>query len=557
MMNSRFRLISIIALLFCALCYAHNPDGGVSQYGEYSHEWHNAMQFLNERGIYPHNLESGFILESLIAFTDKQACVYAVVAKEDYEKYLDNPVVVWGNGEMIWKGSFSLDNYLLYYYDDLLQSFKNKGIIYSAASVTVLNDRKANEPLLGDIKLGQEAPYNKEFPILESDGMKEFCIVGCGPVALAQVLTYHHSKTPPSGTASFTTIDGSVQRVDLSRYAFSWNGDLDEMASLMLCSAASINATVSIDLSSSAMANVKPALLNNWHYSPKCTYIQKSGDLDMLSSIQSEIDEGRPVILADTTHMFVCDGYYKDYIHLNPGWEGYGNGYYRAFVSESGDSNLLPFNELLIGIQPMEESDKQHLDLRLEHAGQLAQMLTPQQRDQVTSLRVSGYLNGNDLAVIRQMAGAGKDHGSLMELDLSDATIVNGGCYVTRNAGNMVVSGYFYDKRQKVKYSYNMSNLKPGQWKKMQEMGLTNKPARVIKAAGNGKYTVSWYAIDSTIGQYMFDGCDNLCSIVLPRNTKEVKENAFFGCWSLIQVKGLPQNTSRKAFNSTKIRELR
>ena len=55
-------------------------------------------------------------------------------------------------------------------------------------------------------------------------------------------------------------------------------------------------------------------------------------------------------------------------------------------------------------------------------AGTLGNQISAAERASLTSLKVSGPLNGNDIKVIREMGKA-----KLAELDLSDATIVKGG----------------------------------------------------------------------------------------------------------------------------------
>ena len=61
----------------------------------------------------------------------------------------------------------------------------------------------------------------------------------------------------------------------------------------------------------------------------------------------------------------------------------------------------------------------------LDAPGTLASKLPQGERAAVTSLKVSGPLNGSDVLVLREMAKA-----HLAEIDMSDASIVEGGsCY--------------------------------------------------------------------------------------------------------------------------------
>ena len=79
------------------------------------------------------------------------------------------------------------------------------------------------------------------------------------------------------------------------------------------------------------------------------------------------------------------------------------------------------------------------LEVTLSAAGTLKEYITPEQQETVTSLKVNGDINGDDLRIIRHMIGARVtnpneytvevDSGACSYLDLSDARIVKGGCY--------------------------------------------------------------------------------------------------------------------------------
>lgn len=83
------------------------------------------------------------------------------------------------------------------------------------------------------------------------------------------------------------------------------------------------------------------------------------------------------------------------------------------------------------------------LEVTLPAAGTLKDYITPEQQEVVTELKVTGDINGDDLRIIRHMIGAQVtmnihvyggifnevDSGACRVLDLSDANIVEGGCY--------------------------------------------------------------------------------------------------------------------------------
>ena len=105
----------------------------------------------------------------------------------------------------------------------------------------------------------------------------------------------------------------------------------------------------------------------------------------------------------------------------------------------------------------------------------------------ITSLKVVGPINGDDIYYLRKMLGASSfsqaDRGKLTTLDLSKATIVEGGEWY---------------------YEYSSSG--------------------------------HCYTSDNVIGNCMFDGCTNLKNIVLPDGVTSIGEWAFSGCSSLTSI---------------------
>ena len=106
----------------------------------------------------------------------------------------------------------------------------------------------------------------------------------------------------------------------------------------------------------------------------------------------------------------------------------------------------------------------------------------------ITSLKVVGPINGDDVYYLRKMLGGNNfseaDRGKLTTLDLSEATIVEGGEW------------YYYDEY----------------------------------------YTPHYYTSNNTIGEYMFNNCANLKNIILPDSVTEISGYAFAECSSLTSV---------------------
>ena len=149
----------------------------------------------------------------------------------------------------------------------------------------------------------------------------------------------------------------------------------------------------------------------------------------------------------------------------------------------------------------------------LTKAGELSTHITTAEKYKLTSLTVSGPINGTDVLFLREMAGRDVDgmstDGQLTTLDLSDANIIAGG------------ANYYKVKR-----------------------GLSTK----------------YYnnAEDDVVGFYMFANCGNLTSVKLPKTAKKIELYAFNNCKALKECM-LPEQLTEVgsyAFTSTALTEI-
>ena len=117
----------------------------------------------------------------------------------------------------------------------------------------------------------------------------------------------------------------------------------------------------------------------------------------------------------------------------------------------------------------------------LKEAGTMKKLLGEDYLN-ITSLKVVGPINGDDVYYLRKMLGgsdfSSADWGKLATLDLSEATIVEGG-------------EWYFDR---------------------------------------------YYTSNDVIGKYMFYECVNLRNIVLPEGVTSIGENAFIRCKALISI---------------------
>lgn len=79
------------------------------------------------------------------------------------------------------------------------------------------------EPLLGEIRWSQEAPYNGKCPTIAGDR----CVTGCGATALAMLLKYYEYPTTGHGQVSYTSSNKIKISYDFEKAVFRYKKMLD------------------------------------------------------------------------------------------------------------------------------------------------------------------------------------------------------------------------------------------------------------------------------------------------------------------------------------------
>ena len=169
--------------------------------------------------------------------------------------------------------------------------------------------------------------------------------------------------------------------------------------------------------------------------------------------------------------------------------------------------------------------------LKLDEAGTLPNMISYDQKNLITNMKIVGKINGTDLKFIREMAGrdvnGGKTDGKLSILDLSEAKIVAGGDAYVRFSEN-----------------YYTSNDKLGDYAFSGCSGLTSLtlPSSVT-SIGRGAFHGCWKLTSLTIpsgvtsiGYSAFRGCSGLTSLTIPSGVTSIGNYAFYGCSGLTSL---------------------
>lgn len=200
----------------------------------------------------------------------------------------------------------------------------------------------------------QAEPYNVLCP---DDSLGKKSVTGCVATAMSIVMKYH--RWPENGTGSheykYKYGNDSIYRSESFDVTYEWDKMPDTysivenvpqwsaeeaLAVSTLMYHCGIASEMQYDSKSSGAYtyNVIRALIENFGYdnSTYLAYRNLYPTEIWNQMIRTEIDENRPVLYSGATidnsgHLFVIDGYAysEDYFHVNWGWSGYSNGYYR------------------------------------------------------------------------------------------------------------------------------------------------------------------------------------------------------------------------------------
>ena len=228
----------------------------------------------------------------------------------------------------------------------------------------------------------QDRPYNSLLPEFTYGGQHIRCSTGCVATAMAQILKYWSVAKPTTDIPSYTTQQLGVTMAALPATTFNYDlmedtysmqatgASADEVARLMLyCGqAAQMNyyQTSVAETSGEYLAKYFGFNSNYMDVRRDAYSCQAWDDL-----IYGELQAGRPVIYSgakytNSGHSFVVDGYRDGLYHVNWGWGGLYDGYYKLSeanpdgsdgIGAGAGSGGYTFRQIaVIGIQPEQSS---------------------------------------------------------------------------------------------------------------------------------------------------------------------------------------------------------
>lgn len=182
-------------------------------------------------------------------------------------------------------------------------------------------------------------------------------------------------------------------------------------------------------------------------------------------------------------------------------------------------------------------------------AGTLPSLIGEDQKNTITSLKITGSLNGTDILFLREMAGNDYNNyttdGKLTALDLSGATIVSGGdnyyngtnCCTEDN----IIGPYMF-------YGCKLSTLKlPNSITEIKNYAINYMRYLTSLDFGTGVRVLGSYSVANndkleqltipnnvtTLGANVFNGNNKLKSIILSDNITVIPDHAFTNCYLL------------------------
>lgn len=167
----------------------------------------------------------------------------------------------------------------------------------------------------------------------------------------------------------------------------------------------------------------------------------------------------------------------------------------------------------------------QQVEVTLTEAGTLWEMIPSDiKRYEITSLKVSGPINGTDIESLRKMAGktpyGNNTSGKLADLDLTDANVVKGGDYYYAD-----FACYYTDDNVLGDYTFTGCILK--------SIKLPSSVTSIGKHAFCDCASLTSVIIPNSvinIGNSAFNSCTSLTSLTIPNSVTKIGDDAFHTC---------------------------
>lgn len=302
---------------------------------------------VQQFGVTPYADENGV---SYYAFNDAGGKGFVLISGDDCV----NPVLGYSH-----TGSFDKDNLppalrgWLEAVSAGIQHMRQQGggIARTAESTISLHDQTDDEPEIVVAPLlktewGQNKPFNLMTPSIDG----EQTLAGCVATAMTQVMNYYKWPEAGQGSVHYETpdYDEKMMDIDFTQSVYDWGNMSDtydgtesdqthDMAVALLTRdvGAALHMMYGIESSESYGFDVNNVFVKHFNYKAESYCMSDYSAVEWVKLVESFLDESDPLTFSgadwiqDAGHSYVVDGYdSNDYLHVNWGWYGYGDGYY-------------------------------------------------------------------------------------------------------------------------------------------------------------------------------------------------------------------------------------
>ena len=227
--------------------------------------------------------------------------------------------------------------WLLSYYQHVIDSVgKRTSNVNGPIKRAPVQEKNAISPLV-NTQWGQDAPFNNF--CLELDGQK--CVTGCVATAVAQVLNYYQwPKGQINTIEAYTTETSSINMPPLESTSFEWNNMTDaDVARLMQYCGQAFKMDYGINSSGADFNSLyRKVFIDLLGYSNSFSILNRDllyYDDELWENILYKELENNRIVLYEgiswnaPSHVWIVDGYKDGFFHMNWGWAGYCDGYYK------------------------------------------------------------------------------------------------------------------------------------------------------------------------------------------------------------------------------------
>jgi hypothetical protein len=298
----------------------------------------------------------GFVV---VAASDAVTPILAQSNEGSIEVNITNPAAKY------WFESYSKEiEYIITNNLDNTETLKEWNSILSRSSEKSMDDVG---PLL-TTAWDQEEWYNFYCPP-EPTGPGGHVYAGCTATAMAQIMKYYNFPEKGFLAHSYEVPNYGTQTVNFGESTYNWgsmgntanSSSYQDIATLIYHAGVSDDMVYNMSGSGASTPNVPWALTTYFNYNPSfIKYVKKADytDNDWKELLKAELHFSRPVLYVGygnvSGHTWVCDGWRSsdDMFHMNWGWSGKENGWFRVGELNTKIGGYNKDNELVIGIKP-------------------------------------------------------------------------------------------------------------------------------------------------------------------------------------------------------------